>query len=214
MRLANGAALAAGVTCFALFLLASPNEAFAQQVPAYVATVNTSTALENWSGTAQGTSSSCPNPSDDGSYGPGTHTASNLHYGPVVDYSAIKLIEQGGNWIPASSAVANLPAGFQGTVNSTLNSSGTVTTTANTTFTNASFGLATGSGTLTVNETLQLVNGTNATWTSTYVYTENYTDTQNGCLTAETGTINITGTAALQLQPYAPQASITLELVR
>ena len=97
-----------------------------------------------------------------------------------------------------------------GTITSSLNSSGVVTSTQTLSFTDRQLegDQPPVTGTMTGNYVLQLGNGNDATWTGQWTYYAGGPDT--GCLFAETITFNISGSEPVTLQPYTPQASLTL----
>jgi pimeloyl-ACP methyl ester carboxylesterase len=215
MRSANMLALAPIVIASTLLLVASTTRAVAQQVPAYVATVDPTTGLEDETLTSQATAYSCPDPSLDGPSS-GTYKLTGQQGFPLLDSSTIILIQQGGNWIPASSTGAGTETGLVDTISSALNSSGIVTTSYQYAFTNMPlyiFGTGAlggnGSGNGQAYETLQLGSGNYVTWTSHSVYSLNYIGT-NGCTLVSNNTLDIEGTAPVVLQPYDLQTSLSL----
>ena len=217
----------AGAALSSLFLLAAlSNDAEAQaapqQVPAFVATLGIGPdgqpdTLANMIYSAQGTLSSCPNSSEDGPYAV-SGSSSDQQVGLLVSQISILLIQQGGNWIPASGTVqpSAFPKGYVGEYMSALSASGTVTSSGNQTFSGINIGGGAGSpsvgpenGSFSEYEVVDLTGGNYATFTSSTVYTLNFTNA-DGCTGYQTGQAVYTGTAPIVLTPYTPEASITL----
>jgi pimeloyl-ACP methyl ester carboxylesterase len=116
------------------------------------------------------------------------------------------LIQQGGEWIPASGTYADssgAPGSYEAyKVTSSLSSSGTV----NTTYTYTFNGI-----TETGVNISQLGDGNYMTWTEHEISHETLTNPNaSGCTVALTTTVDKVGIANLILGPYTPQASVTL----
>jgi len=145
----------------------------------------------------------------------GTNSTSFSSYLYLV-LSEIKLIQQGGQWIPAS--YTNTYVRIDGTgvvdgngvITATLASSGMITITSTITSTGSDI-IVSGpqSETSTIVEIVNLGTGSSTPWTRQEVDNVTFTD-QDGCAGVETVTHSSTGIAPVALQPYMPQASVAL----
>jgi uncharacterized repeat protein (TIGR03803 family) len=204
MRLANLSAFVAVVISPVLLLVAAqvdaPAQTAAQSVPAYIATADVTTAHESYSSIGY-----TLNWGDCGSAGSADGlfpyaTSGSDQYTPQFPGSGIKLIKQGGKWIPTSAGTAVSPSGGGYGTNSFLSSSGTIISTSY--FFNSAVNA-------TWVEVAQLGDGKLVTWTS-QVEQFNLPLDNNGCFQETYRTTDNSGSASLILQPYTPQSSLTL----